>query len=124
MKAVWPEGWATAGHYAPGMISKGLLYISGQLPVNHETGKIEGDVSAQAKMALENMNAVLLAAGASREQVVQCRVYVPDVAYWDAVNAVYAEFFGDHKPARAVVPSRNLHHGALVEIEAIAELEE
>ena len=50
-----------------------------------------------------------------------CRVYIPDVALWDAVNEVYADFFGEHKPARVVVPTRALHHGALVEIEAMAE---
>ena len=82
----------------------------------------EGGVSAQAKMALANVERILLAAGLSRENVVQCRVYVPDVAYWDEVNEVYAEFFGAHKPARVVVPSRDLHGGALVEIEALAEM--
>lgn len=56
--------------------------------------------------------------------MVQCRVYIPDVAYWGKVNKVYSDFFGDHKPARVVVPSRDLHGGALVEIEAIAELED
>ena len=68
------------------------------------------------------MEAVLTAAGCTKEQVVQCRVYVSDVTYWDEVNQVYAEFFGAHKPARVIVPSRELHHGALVEIEAMAEL--
>lgn len=60
----------------------------------------------------------------SKENVVMCRVYIPDVAYWDDVNEVYANFFGAHKPARVIVPCRELHHGALVEIEAMAELEE
>lgn len=122
MKEVWPTGWNTGGHYVPGMISRGTLYISGQLPVDHRTGKIvEGGIAAQARMALENMDAVLLAAGTTRNAVVLCRVYIPDIHYWDAVNSVYAEFFGDHKAARVVVPSGNLHHGALVEIEAVAE---
>lgn len=53
---------------------------------------------------------------------VLCRVYISDIALWDEVNAVYAAFFGSHKPARVVVPTRALHHGALVEIEAVAEL--
>lgn len=54
--------------------------------------------------------------------MVLCRVYISDIALWDEVNAVYAAFFGSHKPARVVVPTRALHHGALVEIEAVAEL--
>jgi len=125
MKAVWPEGWPqNKGHYAPGVISGGMLYVSGQLPVDHSTGKIvEGGVLAHAEMAIGNLKTVVETAGLSLDNVVQCRVYIPDVAYWDEVNAVYAKFFGDHKPARAVVPSRELHHGALVEIEAVAEME-
>ena len=53
-----------------------------------------------------------------------CRLYIPDVAFWDEVNEAYAEFFKEHKPARVIVPSRELHGGALVEIEAIAEITE
>ena len=71
------------------------------------------------RTALEN---VFIAAGCGREDVVLCRVYISDIALWDEVNAVYAAFFGSHKPARVVVPTRALHHGALVEIEAVAEL--
>jgi reactive intermediate/imine deaminase len=125
MKIVIPQGSRKGtGHYVPGVISNGMLYISGQLPVDPETGMMpEGGVVAHAKQALANVERILLAAGLSKENVVQCRVYVPDVAFWDEVNAVYAEFFGAHKPARVVVPSRDLHGGALVEIEALAEME-
>ncbi len=113
------------GHYVPGMISKGVLYVSGQLPMNHETGVMEnGDIEAQARRALHNVELVLKAAGTSKEMVTMCRVYIPDMELWDEVNDIYAEFFGDHKPARVVVPTRNLHHGVLVEIEATAEMPE
>ncbi len=113
------------GHYSPGVVSHGTLYISGQLPMDHAAGRLaEGGAAAQTKAALENVERILLAAGAQKENVVLCRVYVPDVALWDEVNAAYAAFFGAHKPARVVVPTTTLHHGALVEIEAIAELPE
>lgn len=109
------------GHYVPAMKHNGVIYISGQLSINPETGKIpEGGVKAEAKQALENLNLVLKAAGVTKESVIQCRVYIPDVAYWPELNEVYAEFFGDHKPARVVVPSNNLYGGCKVEIEAIA----
>ena len=112
------------GHYVPGIISNNVLYISGQLPVHHETGApISGDIVQQTLDALHNVELVLKAAGLAKENVVLCRVYIPDVAYWDRVNDAYASFFGSHKPARVVVPSRQLHNGALVEIEAIAEME-
>lgn len=113
------------GHYSPGMIYNDVLYISGQLSIDPNTGKRpEGGVKAEARQALENLDTVLKAAGASRDKVVQCRVYIPDVSYWPDLNEVYSEFFGSHKPARIVVPSNNLYGGCLVEIEAIAECEE
>ncbi|MEG2017310.1 MAG: RidA family protein [Clostridium sp.] len=109
------------GHYVPAMEHNGVLYISGQLSINPETGKIpEGGVKAEAKQSLENLNTVLKAAGLERTDVIMCRVYVPDVKYWPDLNEVYSEFFGDHKPARVVVPSNNLYAGCLVEIEAVA----
>jgi len=111
------------GHYSPGIVSGGMLYVSGQLPIDHSTGKLAGGgVSGHTRTALANLESVLAEAGASKEDVILCRVYIPDVALWDEVNSVYAEFFGDHKPARVVVPTRELHHGALVEIEAMAEI--
>ena len=111
------------GHYVPGIISRGMLYISCQLPMDHELGKmVTGDIAEQTKTALANVEKVLRAAGAAKENVVLCRVYIPDVALWDTVNRVYGEFFGSHKPARVVVPTRELHNGALVEIEAVAEM--
>ena len=124
MKEVFIETKAVnKGHYVPGMISGGVLYVSGQLPMNHDTGVMEtGDITVQTRQVLENIDRVLKAAGTTRENVVMCRVYIPDVSLWDTVNDVYAEFFGSHKPARVVVPTRNLHHGVLVEIEATAEL--
>ena len=111
------------GHYSPGVIMNGLLYISGQLPIIPETGMMaEGDIRVQTKQALANLDAVLMSAGAGRENVGLCRLYVADISLWDTVNDVYAEFFGMHKPARVVVPTRELHYGALIEIEAVAEL--
>jgi len=113
------------GHYSPGIISRGMLYVSGQLPIDPGTGKIaEGGAAEQTRTALGNMERVLRTAGANKENVILCRVYIPDVSLWDEVNAVYAEFFGGHKPARVMVPTTALHHGALVEIEAVAELPE
>ena len=112
------------GHYSPGVMSHGTLYISGQLPVDPQTGKLSGGgVAEQTRTALENVERILHNAGAKKEDVVLCRVYIPDISLWDEANAAYAEFFGEHKPARVMVPTTALHHGALVEIEVIAEME-
>lgn len=109
------------GHYMPAMKYNGVLYISGQLSIDPETGKVpKGGVKEEARQALENLDTVLREAGATRNDVLQCRVYIPDVAYWPDLNQVYAEYFGEHKPARIVVPSNKLYNGCLVEVEAIA----
>jgi 2-iminobutanoate/2-iminopropanoate deaminase len=110
-----------AGHYAQAMVHEGLIYVAGQLPIDPHTGaKCLGSVEEQAERALQNVLAILEAAGSGRDRVIKTTVYVSDIRLWDRVNAVYAAFFGRHRPARAVVPTAELHHGFLVEIEAIA----
>lgn len=111
------------GHYMPGIISNGMLYISGQLSIDPDTRAVpEGGIEEHAKLALNNVDRVLKEANLQRNSVVQCRVYVSDIDQWDKVNQVYGEFFGEHKPARIVVPVGKLHFGCLVEIEAVAEV--
>lgn len=111
------------GHYSAGVISNGMLYVSGQLSLDPDTREpCTGDIRAHALLALNNVDRVLKAAGVTRNQVVLCRVYTPSSEYWGAINEVYAEFFGEHKPARIVVSTTSLHFGCLVEIEAIAEM--
>ncbi|ARD48871.1 reactive intermediate/imine deaminase [Sporosarcina sp. P37] len=113
------------GHYVPAMEYNGVLYISGQLSINPETGTIpQGGVKTETVQALRNLECVLEEAGLNKESVIMCRVYIPDVKLWPELNEVYSEFFGDHKPARVVVPSNNLYSGCLVEIEAIAAMGE
>ncbi len=113
------------GHYSPAVASKGMLYISGQLSIDQVTRKVpEGDIGVHTSQALKNLDNVLKSAGLSKTDVVQCRLYVTDVGQWDKVNQVYGEYFGDHYPARIVVPVPELHFGCMVEIEAVAELQE
>ena len=110
------------GHYSPGMVSNGLLYISGQLSIDMDTREVPPpDMRTHAALALDNMARVLHAAGLDRENIVQCRIYVTDIDAWDEVNDVYAGFFGAHRPARCIVNVPRLHFGCLVEIEAVAE---
>lgn len=113
------------GHYTPGVVSHGMLYISGQLSIDPDTREVPGDdVRDHARLALDNVDRVLKAAGAARQDVVQVRIFTTDVAYWDAINEVYRSFFGDHKPARLIVNVPALHFGCKVEVEAIAEVGE
>jgi 2-iminobutanoate/2-iminopropanoate deaminase len=118
-----PNAPQPAGHYAQAIVHDGLVFVSGQLPVDPATGERRtGSIEEQAEQALANVRAILEAAGTDTEHVLKTTVYVSDIALWGRVNAVYSAFFGDHRPARAVVPTRELHYGFQVEIEAIAAL--
>lgn len=119
-----PDSPVPAGHYSQGIVYNGLLYVSGMLAVDPKTGEKKlGSIEEQTRQALVNIDGVLRAAGTSRDKVLKCTCYVSDIALWGQVNTVYAEFFGTHKPARAVVPTRELHFGFLVEIDCIAAVE-
>ena len=120
-----PNAPRPAGHYAQAIVHDGLVYVSGQLPIDPRTGeRCTGPVEEQAERALQNVAAILEAAGSRLDLVLKTTVYVSDISLWGRVNAVYAAFFGEHRPARAVVPTRELHYGLLVEIEAVAALAE
>ena len=112
----------TGGHYSPAVVHGGLVFVSGQLPIDPQSGRklIDAPVEAQVLQALQNLAAILEANGSRLDRVLKVTVYVSDIALWDRVNAVYAKFFGAHRPARAVVPTGPLHFGFLIEIDAIA----
>jgi 2-iminobutanoate/2-iminopropanoate deaminase len=109
------------GHYSQAMVHNGLVYVSGQLSIDPTTGeKRTGSIEEQTEQCLRNVEAVLTAAGSDLAHILKATVYVANIDLWGAVNTVYARVMGPHKPARAVVPTRDLHHGFLVEIEVIA----
>lgn len=110
-----------AGHYSQAVVHNGTIYVAGQLPIDPETGeKVLGSIEEQTEQVLKNVAAILEAAGSGLDRVLKVTIYVSDIALWGGVNAVYAKFFGDHRPARAVVPTRELHHGFLIEADAVA----
>ena len=113
-----------AGHYSQAIVHNNLVYVSGQLPIDPESGeKRIGSIEEQTEQALKNLSEILKAAGSSLNQVIKTTVYISDIELWNRVNAVYARFFGGHRPARAVVPTKNLHFGFQIEVEAIAALD-
>lgn len=98
-----------------------LLFLSGQIPIDPATGNlVEGGIREQTRRVLENLDAVLTASGTARWAVVRTTIYLVDLSEFAAVNEVYAEYFGDHRPARATVQVAALPRGARVEIDAIA----
>lgn len=126
MEIVQPEKWPSpAGHYSPGIVHNGLIYVSGQLPMDLVTREpFIGDIDTQTKLALRNVEAVLRSAGSGLEKVIQMTIYVSDMEYWGDVNRAYARVMGSHRPARAIVPVKDLHFGVKIEIQAIAALAE
>lgn len=110
-----------AGHYSHVCVANGFVFVSGRLPID-PTGKPLSDApfDAQAKQVLHNVDATLKAAGVTRDDLVQVRVFVSDIEHWPIFNGLYAEWIGAHKPARAVAESASLHYGSAVEVEAIA----
>ena len=109
------------GPYSQAVKANGLLYTSGQIALDPATGElVQGDFSAQARRVFENMKAVLHASGSSFDKVTKATVYLSDLANFSTLNAIYAEYFGNHKPARSTVGVSQLPRGAQVEIDLIA----
>ena len=116
-----PNAPRPGGHYSQAIVHDDVVYVSGQLPIDPQSGKIGvGSIEEQTEQALKNLSEILQAAGSGVNQVVKTTVYVSDIGLWGRVNAVYERFFAGHRPARAVVPTRELHYGFQVEIEAVA----
>ena len=119
--------WATTGsappggHYSHAVSAGGFVFVSGQLPVRADGSKDASlSFADQSRQVLANVKAALEAAGARLEDVVKVTVYVSSIEGWADFNAVYAEVFGAHRPARAVVPVGPLHYGFAVEVDAVA----
>lgn len=118
-----PNATQPAGHYSQAVIHGGIVYVSGQL--GFEPGSSDpviGSIDQQVRNCLANVSAILETAGSQMDHVIRTTVYVSDVALWPEVNAIYGSVFGDHKPARTIVPCNTLHHGFQVEIDAMAAL--
>lgn len=108
------------GHYSPAVVHAQTVYVSGQLPVDQDGNVQLGPVEEQTELCLSNMKTILQASGSDLNHVLKVTIYITDMENWPRINEVYARIFGDHRPARAVVPVGPLHYGCAVEIECIA----
>jgi len=114
---------AAVGPYSQAMKAGDFLYVSGQLPINPESGEmVSGSIKEQTRQSLNNAKAILEEAGTSLENVVKTTVFLQDMNDFADMNGVYAEFFTDHKPARAAVEVAKLPLNADLEIQMIAYL--
>jgi 2-iminobutanoate/2-iminopropanoate deaminase len=109
------------GPYSQAIKVNGLVYTSGQIALDPATGNlVDGSFEEQVHRVFRNLEAVLREAGSGFEQVIKATVYLTDLANFQALNAIYAEYFGTHKPARSTVGLSQLPRGAAVEIDLIA----
>ena len=122
MKTIQPADQPTPkGHYSPGFEHNGLIFVSGQLPMDLKTREpFTGAIEGQTELALLNVEAVLKEAGSDLNHVLQMTIYVSDMELWSKVNETYANVMGEHRPARAIVPVKDLHFDTKIEIQAIA----
>jgi len=112
------------GPYVQGVKAHGFLFTAGQIGLDPATGKlVEGGIEAQTRRVLENLKAVVEAAGSSFKQAVKTTVYLTDLSYFQVMNQIYASYFEGQSPARSTVGVAQLPLGALVEIELVALLE-
>jgi 2-iminobutanoate/2-iminopropanoate deaminase len=122
-KAISAPGAAAIGPYSHGVESGELIFLSGQTPLDPETGKLlEGGIEAQTEQSFKNLFAVLGAAGLTSDEVIKVNVYLTDMADFAAMNAVYARQFTPPYPARTTIGVAALPLGARVEIELIARI--
>ena len=109
------------GPYSQAIRSGNMLFLSGQIPLDPKSGNlIDGDFAAQSRRVFDNLRAVLRAAGADFKHVTRATVYLTDLGNFQTLNSIYAEYFGNHKPARSTVGVASLPRGAQVEVDLIA----
>jgi len=109
------------GPYSQAVRSGNLIFLSGQIPLDPKSGNlVQGDFAAQARRVFDNLRGVLRAAGIDFRNVTRATVYLTDLNNFQTLNSIYAEYFGDHKPARSTVGVAQLPRGAAVEIDLIA----
>ncbi len=111
---------AAIGPYNQGIVASGFLFTSGQLPINPVSGQVPSSIEEQTIQVLDNLKAIIEAAGSAMEKVVKCTVYLQNFNDFDVMNKIYATYFPANPPARACVEVSKMAKNALVEIDAVA----
>jgi len=125
MQLIFPSTIATPkGHYSPGVVHNGIVYVAGQLPMDVNGVAQLGSIEEQTALCMHNIEQILLAAKSNLQQIIKVNVFVSDIAFWPRINAEYSKIMGSHKPARIVVPCNQLNYGCGIEIDCIAAVKE
>ncbi len=113
------------GHYSQAIIHNGIVYVAGQLPIDPKTNeKSNGSIEEQTKLLLSNIAEILDAADSDMDHILKTTIYITDLQHRTVVNDLYAKALGDHKPARIVLPLKELPYGLLIEMEVIAAVKD
>lgn len=123
IKTIYPSE-KPKGHYAPAIVHGGLVYVSGQLPLNEKGEAQLGSIEEQTELCLKNLEMVLRAGGSDLNHTLKVSVFIADIGNWAKFNETYARIMGDHRPARVVVPCGVLNRGCEIEIDCIAALKQ
>jgi reactive intermediate/imine deaminase len=108
------------GHYSPGVVHNGIVYVSGQLPLDVNGTPVLTTIKEQVTQCMYNVEQILLAAGSDLHHILKVSIFVSDIAHWPEVNETFSTIMVNHKPARIIVPCKEFNYGAAVEIECIA----
>ena len=108
------------GHYSPGVVHNGIVYVSGQLPLDVNGKPVLESIEGQVRQCMYNIEQILQAAGSDIRHILKVSIFVSDIAHWPEVNETFSKIMANHKPARIIVPCKTFNYGASVEIDCIA----
>ena len=123
IKPIYPsEMKKPRGHYSPGIVHNGLVFVSGQLPMNNEGEPQLGSIEEQTTQCMRNIETILHASGSNLRRILKVNVFIADLNNWAKFNETFAAIMGDHRPARIVVPCNQLNYGCGIEIDCVASV--
>jgi 2-iminobutanoate/2-iminopropanoate deaminase len=121
IKPIYPPSMKKPkGHYAPAIVHGGLVFVSGQLPLDENGEPQLESIDMQTRVCMHNIETNLRASGSNLRQILKVNVFIADISNWPKFNETFAEIMGDHRPARIVVPCNQLNYGCGIEIDCIA----
>ncbi len=125
MNTIYPSTMVVPkGHYSPAIVHNGFVFVSGQLSTEHDGTPVFGTIEEQTERCLKRMEVILKAANSGLHRVLKVSIFVADIKDWAKINAVFAAFFGEHRPARFIVPAGPLNYGCSIEIDCMAAVNE
>jgi reactive intermediate/imine deaminase len=121
IQSIYPNQMQTPkGHYSPGIVYNGLVFVSGQLPIDADGEAQLGTIDEQTALCMKNIQTILLSCNSDLQYILKTNVFISDINNWAKFNETYSKIMGEHRPARVVVPCGTLNRGCAIEIDCIA----